>query len=377
MTDEAGYTSEMPTTAMAPIPTSKRKPRFERVDAHVPIAITERDLAIVRFVGDGRFRTSRHIQAVFGHSQHILRRLTLLYRAGYLDRPRQQLEVHVKDGGSRPHVYALGDRGARLLNEKCGASYPDVDWRHKNAEVGRAHIEHTLAISQMHVALHAGRAAHPDIEVIRADTLVDAFPRDKSTGKRRTDDKHPFLWKPTVRRNDATMVIPVNPDAAFALGSPTVTRYYFLHEADRGTMPVVRADYTKTSIVRKFDAYLAGYRTGLHATLFGWKSLRILFTTDKRDRAEHMRSALCKLTKNPSERGLFYFAHADAIAPTVEINHSGQTGFALGQHVLEAEVIRVNSKIADRQARARYVPVHRIFGADVWIDGNGRPVTLI
>ena len=325
MAKQRRYNTRMQTASIASTQTRNR--RFERASVRIPFQLTERDAEIVLAVGRARFLSSRNIQTLFGNSRHILARLKGLYHGGYLDRPKAQLDYYTTTG-SAPMVYALGDRGARLLNERYGAKYPEADWLHKNRSAGRPFIEHTLAIADMHVALTVAARPRPDVEIIDAKALIAAFPTPPATSDRA------FTWRTEVHRNDETHAISVNPDYAFALRSPTISRRCYVVEVDRGTMPVERADYRQTSIVRKFAAYIAGHAAKLHERQFGWKAYRVLMITNTPERAEHMRIALGDLTKSESARQMFYFTHADAFAGGDILTHQ-------------------------------------------WIDGNGRPQTLI
>src|SRR4051794_30610135 len=104
----------MPTAA----PPGRRKPRFERAVERLSFQVTPRDEDIMRAIAQRRFLTSRHIQALVpGSAKGLLLRLHGLYHAGYIDRPRAQLDCYSKTGSS-PMVYALADRGARHLNAR-------------------------------------------------------------------------------------------------------------------------------------------------------------------------------------------------------------------------------------------------------------------
>ena len=307
---------------------AKRKRRYERTTGRVPLQVTDRDAAIILAVGRHRFLNSRHVQAlVLSSEDKILRRLEGLYHAGYLDRPRAQLDAYTRTG-SKPMVYALANKGAALLNERFATTIPDVDWFHKNQSVGRPFVEHTLAIADAHIALTVSTRARPEIELIDAAALIAAFPTPPVSADRA------FLWKTVVRRNDLLEPVSVNADYAFALRSPTISRRCYLVEADRGTMPVVRANLKRTSLARKFEGYIAGYAAQLHERQFGWKAFRVLLITNSSERAENARAALCNLTRATNIRALFYFTHTDALA---------------AGDVLALE----------------------------WIDGNGQPQTLI
>ena len=303
---ETAYNCAMPTatspTAMA------RRPRFERASEPPAFQITDRDADLILAVGRSRFLTSRHLQAlVAGSADKILRRLSALFHAGYLDRPRAQLDYY-SNTGSAPMVYALSDRGAQLLNARFGATFPDTDWQHKNRSVGRPFIEHTLAIADTHCALTVATQARPEVQLIGADTLIASFPTPPLSADRA------FIWRSQVRRNDVIESISVNPDYVFALRSPVISRRCYLVECDRGSMPVARATFKRTSIVRKYAGYIEGYNAKLHEQQFGWKAFRILFITNTPERADHMRVALQDFTRATNIRQLFYFAHADALA---------------------------------------------------------------
>src|ERR1700728_4384896 len=107
----------------------RRRPRFARAATPPSFQITDRDAEIVRQVARHRFLRSTHIsQLLNAPHKKILERLSPLYHAGYLDRPRAQLEYHVRGGGSAALVYALGDRGASLLVARDGCDNPQINW---------------------------------------------------------------------------------------------------------------------------------------------------------------------------------------------------------------------------------------------------------
>jgi hypothetical protein len=354
-------------TAPAPI----RRRRFERAPEPPAFQLTSRDEDIIRAVARNRFLTSRQIQTLFAAStQNIIRRLNGLFHAGYLDRPRAQLDYYTT-AGSAPMVYALADKGARLINRRDGATLPEDEWKRKIRAAGRPFIEHTLAIAELHTALVAACQTRPDVELVDAKALIAAFPKPPASHDRA------FAWHTTIRRNDMTHKVPVKPDYAFALRSTAIGRRCYLAECDRGTMPIERADFNQTSIARKLIAYIHGHAGRMHETNFGWKAFRVLFITNTEERARNMRLALADITKAHNVRHLFYFAHADVITSTVQIDDPGSTQLTTGNQHLEAEVSRINKKRAQADVPATYHLVDKILDPNVWIDGNGQHVTLI
>ena len=107
----------------------------------------------------------RPIAALVGRSlDRTNDRLHRLFHAGYIDRPRAQLDFYPV--GSAPMVYALADRGARLLVERDGIEFANVEWSRKNRKAGRPFIEHQLEIVDFFVRLQCAARARADVQLI-------------------------------------------------------------------------------------------------------------------------------------------------------------------------------------------------------------------
>ena len=92
-----------------------RRPRFRRASEPPAFRLTDDDIEIVRQVARHRFIGSGEIAALVNRSiDRTNDRLMRLYHAGYIDRPRAQLDRFPTNGSGRM-IYALADRGARLL----------------------------------------------------------------------------------------------------------------------------------------------------------------------------------------------------------------------------------------------------------------------
>ena len=115
-------------------PTITRRPHFRRHDPQ-PFVIQDDDIAIVRFVYEGRFRRSTDICKFMSHrpAKKILERLAVLYHNGALDRPAAQRDYFSANKRRPAYIYAIGSRGAALLAEVDGIEMPKTDWsRAKN-----------------------------------------------------------------------------------------------------------------------------------------------------------------------------------------------------------------------------------------------------
>jgi hypothetical protein len=297
------------------IQSSRRRPRFHRVEDSPSFQLTERDVEIVRQVAHHRFLRSTHLSQLQNAShKKICERLTPLYHAGFLDRPRAQLEYHVRGGGSAHLVYALGNRGAQLLTARDGSGYSNVDWTHKNNETGREFIQHTLAISDVRVALIVACAAHQSVSFQHREQLFETLPAQTQS------DRNPWAWRVGVRHREAFHQVGLIPDYVFALLLPDGRRRPFVIECDRGTMPVERSSLDQTSILRKFLAYETGRLQGLHTNRFNWKNFRVLTVTGGFERVNNMRSLI---TRTPVLKNspLFLFADHATLLQTNILTH--------------------------------------------------------
>lgn len=259
-----------------------RLPRFRRASEPPAFRLTDDDVDIIRHVARYRFLRSTHIAALVGRSlDRTNDRLCRLYHAGYLDRPRAQLDYY-PTAGSTPIAYALADRGARLIAERDGNSLAHLDWSRKNREAGRPFIEHQLEITDFRVALQRAADTRGDIEIIHPDELITAMPG--ATRKARD----PFAMHVRVSADGIMHDIGLVPDLAFGLRFPDGSRRCFFVEIDRGTMPVIRSHVSQTSFQRKVRAYLTAQATRLHERQFGWKSFRVLTVTTEPARIRSM-----------------------------------------------------------------------------------------
>jgi hypothetical protein len=297
----------MSSTHSPSIALPRRKRRFVH-ETPEPFQLTERDITLVGLVAEHRFLRSTHLsELVDAPHKKVCDRLTFPFHAGYLDRPRAQLETFRENGGSAPMVYALANRGAQLLTERLGPDIAAVDWARKNDLAGRPFIQHTLAIADVRVALKRAVRSRPGFKILEPNDLIAMAPPETQTRER------PWTWRTKVRHGDTVLDLGVTPDYAFAAQYPDGRFRAFLVESDRGTMPVDRASLLQTSLKRKFLAYTAAKRADLAERHMGWKAFRVLVVTSSRERADN---ALATIREHVHEngRGLFLFADRASLA---------------------------------------------------------------
>src|SRR5579863_3486985 len=176
-------------TNLADTTSPTRRPRYKRATQPPAFQLTEDDVTIVRLLARHRFLRSTHVAALVDRSRDRTNdRLARLFHAGYLDRPRAQLDYY-PDRGSSPMVYALADRGARLLIERDGVDFANVEWSRKNREAGRPFIEHQIELMDFYVALECAARGRVDVRLIGPEELVSAFP-DQTF-----ETSHPFMLR--------------------------------------------------------------------------------------------------------------------------------------------------------------------------------------
>jgi DNA-binding Lrp family transcriptional regulator len=248
---------------MQEIITSTRRPRFRRASEPPAFRLTDDDVVIIRQLARHRFLRSTHIAALVGRSlDRTNDRLSRLFHAGYIDRPRAQLDYY-PTAGSAPMAYALADRGARLLIDRDGIDFVNVEWSRKNRQAGRPFIEHQLEIVDFYVALQQAVARRAELRLIHPDEIVATFP-DQSFSER-----NPFALRVRLSHQGTVHEIAVIPDLVFGLRFADGSRRCFMVEIDRGTMPIARNDIQQTSLDRKMRAYLTAYAAKQHERQFG------------------------------------------------------------------------------------------------------------
>jgi len=136
----------------------KRLPKFNRKAERSPkVEVQSRDIDILKLIYQYRFLNSDHIRALMiGHNKKaITQRLTKLFRAGYLDRPLEQVRFYYKyeQQGSSPIIYALGQRGAQVLSERGYQLINSLDWSRKNKEIRERNLFHDLGVAGFGVIL--------------------------------------------------------------------------------------------------------------------------------------------------------------------------------------------------------------------------------
>jgi hypothetical protein len=292
---------------MSEVATTPRAKRFERRQTPAPFQLTERDLRILSHVARHRFLSSQHLARLDGGSeQNLLRCLRILFDHQYLDRPYTQL-AHVPISGPRPMVYGLGRRGAQALRDHS-AHADRSDWTERNKRAGAKFIEHTLAIADFMVGLEIDCRERGDIKLLYEREILAHAPE-------RTQKSREPLRLVIPGLSNKMGVSSVIADGLFGLIFPDDTAAYFLLEVDRGSMPVVRSNFDRTSYNRKLLVYWEAWKKKLHVEQFGVSQIRVLTITDSAKRVDNMLSAVNEITAGKGSNFFLFASSKDTSAP--------------------------------------------------------------
>jgi len=289
----------------------RRRKRFKR-DPRVSFNLTDRDRNIINWVYLHRFLSSEHIVCLVGGSQQgILRRLKLLFHAGFLDRPRRQ---KIALGNNHCLVYGLGKKGAGLLSSEYDLPSETIDWSRKNRDAKEFFLEHTLMVSRIMTTFRLACRKRKDIEFIEPQHLI------KNRPKPPTLKTHALSWRVNIKRGDyarkRNFSFNMIPDSVFGLRfkhNNLARENYFFLEADRATMPVRRSNFFRSSFFKKMVGYLASYNNGLFSQYFGFKKVRVLTVTKSDERIKSMIKVNKELHHMGNGYNLFLFTKNELI----------------------------------------------------------------
>ena len=241
-----------------------------------PIALTDRDKAIIISVYENRFLRRDQIQRLFFTDTSLPAcnmRLKKLYDHYFLDRLFKPVAV-----GSSQAVYALNKRGADLVAQILEIDRYQVNWKRDHNRVEFLFLEHTLAVSEFMVNL--------DLALALSTSANLFFYRrgDKSLVTRVPD--------PTKKKK----YLLVAPDAFFGLSILGNGKSYFFLEVDMGTE-------TLTRFAEKIIAYKQFWKSGKYTDIYGYKHFRVLTIAESGRRLMN----LIEATKKAGGKSMFLF----------------------------------------------------------------------
>ena len=266
-----------------------RDPVINHAGAPRAIYPTDRDIEIFQLLVRYRYLPSDTIHAfVGGNAKALLHRLNLLSRKPnlYLSRPLQQRQNAIAN--YRPLIYQLDERGSRILQDR-GLPFLSKSQHHNFA--------HELMVAQITASIELGTRANRDIRLISWPDILAHERTPLATRQSAT---------PTAIRVTYTLRGEQRHDDVYADAQPFGLKrqidgkasYLFFPgiEADCATEPIDASDTARSSIAKKFAAYLAIAEQGLHRSHFGFPNFFVPFITTTTARQHSMMELLDRMT---------------------------------------------------------------------------------
>lgn len=267
--------------------------------APVVARITEHDIEIFKLLARYRYLPADDIQAFVGGAlTPLVRRLNLLSRKPnlYIQRPPQQRQS--ADANHRRLVYELDERGVGIVCDP-GSSHPPKSF-HRN-------FAHELMVCRVRASIELGVRADPFLRLI---TWTEILASERTPIETRRASR-PAQIPVSISINGEHHHMMIRADGTpfgLELSRDGKRTYLFCPgiEADCGTEPVAASDFERSSIQKKFAAYLAIAQQNIHRSHFGFPNLFVPFITTTHARMESMMALLGRLTEGRGSK-MFLF----------------------------------------------------------------------
>jgi hypothetical protein len=244
-----------------------RRPSRTEIASRRPIVLTQRDEQILVALHQHGFLTTSLVELAFfppppggrvSHSSCAYDRLDLLWRWRFVD--RIELPVSRLIGGSRPYLYALGERGVPVVDRLLPPDAPPARRRRLDRTV-ELFVDHELTIAK----LWANLTAHLRGSGIR----LTWWPERLLRGRKLKVAVPGQRWK-----------VPVLPDAAVRLDYPGGESQCCLVEVDMGTL-------TRARFRRKVQAFELAREAGLFRWLWEADDVEVVVLTHSAARRQN------------------------------------------------------------------------------------------
>ena len=276
----------------------QRKPRFQRDCSSPPLRLTERDFCILTQIGQHRFLQSHLLVALIaGSRQHLIRRLGRLYHAGFVERPRQQLQLAGLVRST--FVYCLTPKAGKALLAR-GSLFPSTIPKLRSAGSVFSLI-HDLLASEVVVAIRISALSN------RKEFFWHFDASEPEKTERSTPKHQQMRWRVSIGVGEKRRSVSVLPDAAFVIADQDGWRGWFFLEFDRGTMPATRSDPDQSSFQRKILTYRETRRSGVLWNRDQIPGFRVLVVTESRKRLRSLQKVTADCFQY-GESSMFLFA---------------------------------------------------------------------
>jgi hypothetical protein len=267
---------------------------------------TDRDIEIFQLLTRYRYLPSDYIHAFVGGSMSALsRRLNLLSRKPnlYLARPHQQRQT--PEANHRYLVYELDERGFHALKGR-GFSFSPKTY-HRN-------FAHELMVAQIMASFELGTRACKNVRLIAWPEILTNPNTPESTRRSPTAASIPVAFLTHGERVSTHVNADARPFGIERTIDGSRTYLFFPGvEADCGTEPIEPGSFERSSIAKKFTAYVAIAEQGLYRSHFGFPNFLVPVIAPTTARMESMMTLLRRMTRGGGSK-LFLFKTFPALS---------------------------------------------------------------
>jgi hypothetical protein len=250
---------------------------------------TDRDIEIFKLLTRYRYLPSDYIHAFVGGSMSALsRRLNYLSRKPnlYLARPHQQREA--ADANYRHLIYELDERASRVLKER-GVSFLPKSY-HRN-------FAHELMVAQITASFELGTRERTNVRIITWPEILANSSTPEATRQSPTAASIPISFTVNGEQHSVHVNADARPFGIVRIVDGSRTYLFFPGiEADCGTEPVQAGGFERSSIAKKFAAYIAVAEQSIYRSHFGFPNFFVPVIAPTRVRMESMMTLLQRIT---------------------------------------------------------------------------------
>lgn len=262
--------------------------------------LTERDIDIFKLLARYRYLSIDDIHAFVGGSRKgLAHHVNLLSRQPnlYLNRPHQQRQS--ADANHRPLIYELDRRGAAALRD-LGLPAFSKDY-HRN-------FAHELTVCRIIASFELGALGSKGIRFVSWSDIVASGKVPPATVKSAAPTHIPVAITMGGKEHKTEINADGKPFGLSyqASGREPLYRFFPGVEADLGTEPLQAYDFERSSIAKKFLAYVAIVEAQTYRSHLGFPNLFVPFVTTTTSRLRSMMTLLAKLTGDRGSKSIIF-----------------------------------------------------------------------
>jgi hypothetical protein len=264
-----------------------------------PAILTERDIEIFKLLARYRYLPSDYIHAFVGGSEKALtHRLNLLSRKPnlYLARPQQQRQS--ANANYRHLTYELDDRGARTLRERGLPNPPKSHQRN---------FGHELMVWLITASIELGTRESGHVRLISWTEILASEKTPRTTRESAAPASIAISYSLRGEARSDTITADARPfGLERTLGGKRSYLFFPGIEADYGTEPIDAQSTDRSSLAKKFAAYLAIAEQGIHRSHFGFPNFFVPVVTTTAARMRSMMELVDRLTHGEGSKILLF-----------------------------------------------------------------------